>query len=114
MGTAVIPVIGDEEFSLFGAEIGPFKKVGAHYHSSGLEIYQIVEGSGIMHLGIPENNNNVTWTKSFTVTKGDCFTVNEGEVHQLINANDSKLLAIFGGKKSHLSTDRTLVKGYQE
>jgi len=113
VGIRIAHLTGSEEFSFFGAEIGPLKKVGAHYHKSGLEIYQIVVGRGKMHLGIPDSDNNVKWTRSLNVTKGDCFTVNEGEVHQLINELDSKLVAIFGCPKSHLSTDRIVVKGYQ-
>ena len=46
------------------------------------------------------------------VQKGDCFTVQEGEVYQLINDRDERLIALFGFPMSHLSTDRTMVKGY--
>jgi mannose-6-phosphate isomerase-like protein (cupin superfamily) len=112
VGIRVAHLTGSDEFSLFGAEIAPRRKVGAHYHKSGIEIYQIVEGNGIMHTGMPDDNNNVNWHNSMRVKKGDCFTVNEGQVHQLVNENDSKLIVIFGCPKSHLSTDRIVVKGY--
>ncbi|HJO95518.1 MAG TPA: cupin domain-containing protein [Victivallales bacterium] len=114
IGIRVEHLTGSEEFSLFGAEIGPFKKVGAHYHKIGIETYQVIEGSGIMHIGIPGNDNNINWIKSSNVEKGDCFTVDAGEVHQLINNADTRLVAIFGCPKSHLSTDRIVVKGYGE
>ena len=114
VGIRVAHLTGSDEFSLFGAEIAPRRKVGAHYHKSGIEIYQIVEGNGMMHTGLPDNNNNVNWHNSMRVKKGDCFTVNEGEVHQLANENDSKLIAIICCPKSHLSTDRIVVKGYDD
>ena len=112
VGILIAHLTGSDEFSLFGAEIAPRRKVGAHYHKSGIEIYQIVEGNGMMHTGLPDNNNNVNWHNAMRVKKGDCFTVNEGEVHQLANENDSKLIAIICCPKSHLSTDRIVVKGY--
>jgi mannose-6-phosphate isomerase-like protein (cupin superfamily) len=88
--------------------------VGAHYHESGIEMYKIVEGNGMMHIGLPDNNNNVNWHHSTRVKKGDCFTVNEGEVHQLVNENESILIAIVCCPKSHLSSDRVVVKGFEE
>jgi mannose-6-phosphate isomerase-like protein (cupin superfamily) len=112
VGIRIAHLTGKDEFSLFGAEIAPCRKVGAHYHKSGIEIYHIVEGNGIMHTGLPDNNNNVNWHNSMRVKKGDCFTVDEGEVHQLANENDGKLIAIICCPKSHLSTDRIVVKGY--
>jgi mannose-6-phosphate isomerase-like protein (cupin superfamily) len=112
VGIRVAHLTGNEEFSFFGAEIAPRKKVGAHYHTSGIEIYQILEGNGTMHIGISDENNDVKWHNSLSVKKGDCFTVNEGEVHQLVNENNNRLIAIVGCPKSHLSTDRTVVEGY--
>jgi len=114
VGIRVALLTGSDEFSLFGAEIAPRKKVGAHYHQSGIEIYQIVEGNGMMHTGMPNDNNHVNWHNSVSVKKGDCFTVNEGEVHQLVNEIDSELIVIIGCPKAHLSTDRIVVKGYGE
>ena len=114
VGIRVTHLTGSAEFSFFGAEVGSNKKVGAHYHKSGIEIYQIVEGRGIIHIGRPDSNNKVNWHNTLRVKKGDCFTVNEGEVHQLVNKSDNKLIAIFGCPKSHLSSDRVVVKGYGE
>ena len=111
VGIRVAHLTGSEAFSLFAAEIAPHRKVGAHYHKSGIETYQIVEGNGIMHTGMPDDNNNVNWHNSMRVKKGDCFTVNEGEVHQLVNETHRKLIAIVGCPKSHLSTDRIVVMG---
>ena len=112
VGIRVVPLVGDDAFTLFAAEIGPHKRVGAHFHGTGLEIYQIVEGRGEMHLGRPRGDGQTDWHAAADVRKGDCFTVQAGEVHQLINDHDERLIALFGCPKSHLSTDRTMVKGY--
>ncbi len=112
VGIRLAYLTGNEEFSLFGAEIAPYKSVAAHYHNSGIEIYQILEGNGTMLTGKPDRNNNVTWNKPLKVKKGDCFTINEGIVHQLISKCDSKLIAIFGCPKAHLSSDRIVVNGF--
>ena len=112
VGIRVVPLVGDDSFTLFAAEIGPRKRVGAHFHATGLEIYQIVEGRGDMHVGKPIGEGQTAWHAAVAVQKGDCFTVQEGEVHQLINDHDERLIALFGCPKSHLSTDRTMVKGY--
>ena len=112
VGIRVVPLVGDDAFTLFAAEIGPHKRVGAHFHGTGLEIYQIVEGRGEMHLGKPRGDGQTAWHATASVQKGDCFTVQEGEVHQLINDHDERLIALFGCPKSHLSTDRTMVQGY--
>ena len=59
VGIRIAHLTGNDEFSLFGAEIAPRRKVGAHYHKSGIEMYKIVEGNGIMHTGLPDKNNYV-------------------------------------------------------
>ena len=112
VGIRVVPLVGDDAFTLFAAEIGAHKRVGAHFHATGLEIYQIVEGRGEMHLGKPLADGQTEWHAVANVQKGDCFTVQEGEVHQLINDHDERLIALFGCPKSHLSTDRTMVQGF--
>lgn len=114
VGIRVVPLTGGDDFSLFAAEIGPKKRVGAHYHAAGAEIYQIVEGGGTIHIGRPDSEGKTAWLTSGAVQKGDCFTVQEGEVHQLVNDQAEPLIALFGCPKSHLSTDRTMVKGFGE
>ena len=111
VGIRIAPVTGNDDFSLLVAEIGPKKKVGAHYHESGIETYQVVEGEGLMHLGKPDENNMVTWSDSFHVKTGDCFTVDEGYVHQLENTKDSRLIIVVGCAASHVTSDRITVNG---
>lgn len=112
VGIRVVPLTGDEAFSLFAAEIGPHKRVGAHFHATGAEIYQIVEGSGEIHIGNPIGEGKTDWRISAAVKKGDCFTIQAGEVHQLVNDRNERLVALFGCPTSHLSTDRTMVDGF--
>ncbi|MDD4570320.1 MAG: hypothetical protein PHE70_09370 [Tepidanaerobacteraceae bacterium] len=51
-------------FALYAAEIdGGHKRIGAHYHTEGKEIYQIVEAKGKMHIGIPKSGNEVDWNE---------------------------------------------------
>ena len=109
VGVRVGHLSGNEQFSLFGAEIAPQKVLSAHYHRSGDEIYLIIEGNGVMSLGDLDSSGNVVWEPSFHISKGDCFTVEAGRVHRLCNHTDQKLLALFGCPKSHLSSDRIIV-----
>lgn len=113
IGIRVGHLTGSEQFSLFGAEIAPNKVLSAHYHNAGDEMYLILEGNGIMYLGELDSSGNVAWDSPFNVREGDCFTVKEGKVHQLCNNTDQRLVAAFGCSKSHLSTDRVILKGHK-
>ena len=112
VGIRIVLLTGTEMFSLFGAEIAPGKRVGAHYHTKGSEIYQIIEGEGIMLLG-KRHGERVIWDEPFNVSRGDCFTVDEGLIHQLINTVNEPLRVIFGCARSHLSEDRIVVDGFE-
>lgn len=81
VGIRIVLLVGDDDFSLHAAELGPHKKVGAHYHAAGVEIYQIVEGNGTIHIGKPIDDGKTSWVSSAKVKKGDCFTIQAGEVH---------------------------------
>ena len=111
VGISLIQIAGDSQLGLYSARIAPSKKVTAHYHKEGLETYQIVEGSGVMHTGTIGKDGNVEWRESKEVKKGDAFSVFAGEVHQLENTGDTELIAVFACPASHLSTDRTVVQG---
>lgn len=114
VGIKSIRLSGDDNLALYAAEIDGNKSVGAHYHTEGKEIYQIVEGKGEMHLGIPVSVKEVIWKESTEVKKGDCFTVNENQVHQLVNTSSEKLIIIFACPYSHISTDRIVMEGISE
>jgi len=100
---------GDEKISIFIAEVSPKSRLNPHYHKSGIETYQIFKGSGIMKIG-NLHESFVKWIETIHVKEGDCFTINEGEVHQLINDTDVPLQAIFSCPATHLSTDRFFIK----
>jgi mannose-6-phosphate isomerase-like protein (cupin superfamily) len=109
VGIKITPLSGDESLGLFLAEIEPNKKINAHYHSVGTEIYQIMEGSGEIHIGEILASGEVSWILSKPVVKGDCFTIESGKAHQLVNNTDHRLTILFTCPKSHLSSDRKIV-----
>lgn len=45
VGIRSIRLSGDDDFALYAAEIDGNKSIGAHYHTKGNEIYQVVEGT---------------------------------------------------------------------
>ena len=101
-------VTGDEHFSFYVAEILPMTWLKPHYHGEGIELYQIIEGEGVMKTGRNENNL-VIWDEEYTVRKGDCFTIPEGRVHQIGNLTNLRLIAGFTCPPSHLAGDRFFV-----
>jgi mannose-6-phosphate isomerase-like protein (cupin superfamily) len=109
VGIRVEKLSGEEAFSLFGAEIAGGTRLSPHFHKVGPEIYYIVSGTGRMSLGDRDGEAGIAWKESFPVSKGDCFTVKAGQVHQLENTGDAPLNALFGCPASHLSTDRTVL-----
>lgn len=104
----IIKLTGNSEISIFAAEILPKTELKPHYHKYGIEIYQILEGSGEMKVG-KVNADSVQWDKSFRVEPGDCFTINEKQVHQLINNSNKPLKAVFTCPELHLSSDRYFI-----
>lgn len=112
VGISLAHLAGDGAFSLYCTEISPNSRVGAHYHSTGTEFYQILEGEGYIYFGYPDSTQIVSWEKPKKVTKGDFFMVEEGQVHQLHNTTEEKLVVIFGCSKNHITTDRTMVESF--
>jgi mannose-6-phosphate isomerase-like protein (cupin superfamily) len=109
-GIKLIKLTGDENISVYAAEIAPKTKLNPHFHSHGIETYQIFKGNGIMKIGKRTNNNTVEWIESINVQEGDCFCISEGSVHQLINASLETLQAIFLCPESHLGKDRFFIQ----
>ena len=94
--------------SYYCSSIAPNKKIAAHYHNEGDELYFIVEGRGLMRLGYPKTTG-IEWKQEFNVCGGDFFIVPPKMVHQLINESDNNLTAIFGCDKNHLGIDRFVI-----
>ena len=111
MGIRIVKVTGDDHTGLFVAELAPHRSVTAHYHKNGSEIYQIVRGEGTIHTGLPSGNDSVTWNRSVELKSGDCFTVTEGQVHQLENTGSEPMIACFVCPAAHIGDDRFIVRG---
>jgi mannose-6-phosphate isomerase-like protein (cupin superfamily) len=108
-GIRIDRITGNEQMSLYAAEIAPHTRLRPHYHNHGEELYQILEGSGTMSVGNVSGSSFV-FTETFPVTKGDCFTIAEGMVHQLANPSDQPLFGVFICSPSHLGNDRYFVE----
>jgi mannose-6-phosphate isomerase-like protein (cupin superfamily) len=104
----ITKMTGNEKLSVFAAEISPKSKLNPHFHKQGIETYQILQGNGIMKIG-ELKNDAINWLESINVKRGDCFTIEEKSVHQLINEEKSPLLVIFSCPAAHLADDRYFI-----
>jgi len=111
VGIRIIRVTGDDQNGMYVAELEPHRSITAHYHRGGSEIYQIVHGEGKIHSGVPSSDGNAAWNNPVEVKSGDCFTVQEGEVHQLENTGSLPMIAIIVSPAAHIGHDRFIVKG---
>lgn len=98
----------DGTMSLLIAELKAGKKLSAHYHNEGTEIYQILSGEGIIELG-KLSDKTIIWNKSFTVNTGDIFEIEPNIVHRLSNDGTDVLRLIFLAPPSHLDEDRVFL-----
>jgi mannose-6-phosphate isomerase-like protein (cupin superfamily) len=93
------------------AELAPHSCITAHYHRDGNEIYQIVHGEGKLYTGVPSTDSVVTWDTPVIVIRGDCFTILEGQVHQLENTGLLPMIVIIFCPAAHIGHDRFIIKG---
>jgi mannose-6-phosphate isomerase-like protein (cupin superfamily) len=98
----------DGIMSMLIAELKAGKKLSAHYHNEGAEIYQVFEGEGNVELG-KLSGDTVIWDTSFAVKAGDVFEVEPKVVHRLSNNTDKVLRIIFFAPPSHLGEDRVFL-----
>ena len=110
VGIRIVKVTGDDNTGLYVAELETHRAVTAHYHKNGSEIYQIVRGEGTIHTGLLSGNDTVTWNRSVDLKSGDCFTINEGQVHQLENTGSEPMIACFVCPAAHIGHDRFIVR----
>ena len=109
-GIKVDRLTGDDNVSVFVAEIAEHKWVKPHYHQKGVEIYHILDGRGLMKIGRGGRaESRSPGSLEFPVEKGDCFSIPEKTVHQLANTGTARLCAMFICSPTHLSTDRFFV-----
>ena len=111
VGIRIVKVTGDDQMGLYVAELEALRPVTAHYHRHGSEIYQIIRGKGTIHTGRPSVDDSVGWNESVDLKSGDCFTVPEGQVHQLVNTGSESMIACFVCPASHIGHDRFIVRG---
>ena len=111
VGIRIVKVTGDDQMGLYVAELEAHRPVTAHYHRHGSEIYQIIRGKGTIHTGHPSVDDSVGWNESVDLKSGDCFTVPEGQVHQLVNTGSESMIACFVCPASHIGHDRFIVRG---
>lgn len=108
IGIKLIKLTGNRAISVYAGQVAPKTELRAHYHLEGIETYQILSGEGLMKVG-HRKGEGIDWN-SFQVKAGDCFSVQEGEVHQIINESDSeRLLTIFCCPESHTTHDRHFI-----
>ncbi|KXL53089.1 glucose-6-phosphate isomerase [Anaerotignum neopropionicum] len=102
-----LPIVeGEPSFIL--AALKPERKLGAHYHTKGQEIYHVLEGQGVMEIGVLEDGL-VKWEESCVLNAGDVFTVPPNMVHRLANTGKASLKLVFLTSPTHLNEDRFFI-----
>ena len=104
VGIKLVYLTGDEKMSVFAIELAKGLHIPAHYHKNDIETYFILEGQGIIHSGILENEN-VLWNAEIQVNAGDCFTIHPGEVHEFKNVSENTLRILGTAPLSHSKND---------
>lgn len=90
------------------AELKAGKKLPAHYHNVGSEIYHVLSGIGKMEIGTL-SGAKVVWDDSFDIMLGDVFEIKPKIVHRISNDGDENLKIVFITPPSHLAGDRTFI-----
>ena len=108
-------IAGDASFRTHVAAIP--SRVNCHVHQKGREIYEIVEGKGVLRYGQASKTRKgfeVNWAEPLPVKQGDCFVIPEGYAHQLVNQGNKELIILFGCPDSHLDTnqDRAMLQDH--
>jgi mannose-6-phosphate isomerase-like protein (cupin superfamily) len=110
VGIRIAPLTDNTSFGMYVTEILPGKKISAHYHQEGGEVYEIIRGNGMLYTAPAESQSHHTAT---TVTAGDFFNIDPNVVHQLVNTGDEPLILIFGCPGTHLGLDRVVVSDFE-
>jgi len=103
-----IKKVTDGIMAVYIAELKAGKKLSAHYHNEGVEIYQILDGEGIIEIG-KLSGDTILWDGSYEVNAGDVFEVAPKMVHRLSSHDMKDLRLIFFTTDSHLGEDRIFV-----
>lgn len=106
VGISLAHLVGDELFSYYVTQVPPQSKLTAHYHQEDDELYQVIEGKGLIWLADVKNNKIC---EHHEIQAGDTFVVPALTVHQLVNPGTGPLIMMFGCPQSHITSDRKLV-----
>jgi mannose-6-phosphate isomerase-like protein (cupin superfamily) len=112
VGIAHSVLSGTADFRLHVAVLKTDKRVAAHVHFDGDELYIIQTGSGLLYTGFIDARQTVNWDTPIPVKEGDTFVIAPGEVHQLHNTGSADLSLVFGCPDTHLAADRLIVPDY--
>ena len=74
-------------------DLKPGKSTSGHSHAGQEEVYNFVQGSGMMKID----------EEIFPVSKGDVILIEDGQFHQVINNSKENLyfVCVFDGSRSH-------------
>jgi mannose-6-phosphate isomerase-like protein (cupin superfamily) len=97
------------DVSLIVAELKAGKKLPAHYHTKGSEIYQVISGNGHIELGQLLESGLVEWLDASEIKPGDILEVKPYVVHRLLGGEED-LRLVFITPPSHLGEDRIFIK----
>ena len=110
--------IGPEgaDFGLHIANILPKTSLMPHFHTKGTELYHVLEGAGLLHLGKISKDRagniiGVVWHEPIEVRKGHAFEIPPGYVHSFQNVSKKTLKFIFVCPANHMVTggDRYMI-----
>lgn len=109
VGISLAHVAGDETFSFYVTKLPPQCQLTAHFHQKGEELYNVVQGTGLIWLACAENDGSYREKTHQKMAAGDTFMVPELTVHQLVNPGPDSIIMLFGCPQSHITSDRHLV-----
>lgn len=105
VGLRRIPLVGNSSMMAGLLELQPCRKMTAHVHNEGIDLFHIIKGKGEIYIGLQEGRN-VIWNNPTKIKKGDVFSVEPGVIHQLKNLSDKQnLTLIFICPMSHICND---------
>ncbi|MBP9691961.1 MAG: cupin domain-containing protein [Alphaproteobacteria bacterium] len=108
VGISLSPLAGNDQFTSYVVDLKPGAHVTPHYHPTGIEIYQILSGQGVMKTGTVAPGKDIIWDQIVDVKGGDFFTIDPGIVHELENNSADRLILIVTCSPSHLEKNRVV------
>jgi len=112
VGISLAHLMGDENFSYYVTQIPPQSQLTAHFHQHGNELYQVIEGKGVIWITDAKTKNLAHQNTRYDIGTGDTFLVPEMTIHQLSNPGPKPLIMMFGCPQSHITSDRQLTENF--